>query len=57
MLVVLVVLAVCLEARFDDLIDLCGDSFFDYGAYIVVFVEHRKMWLSRVKYRICAALV
>jgi integrase len=37
------VLAFCLEARFDDLIDLCGDSFFDYGAYIVVFVEHRKM--------------
>ena len=37
------VLAFCLEARFDDLIDLCGDSLFDYGAYIVVFVEHRKM--------------
>ena len=36
-------LAFCLEARFDDLIDLCGDSFFDYGAHIVVFVEHRKM--------------
>ena len=37
------VLAFCLEARLDHLTDLCGDSFFDYGAYIVVFVEHRKM--------------
>ena len=37
------VLAFCLEARFDDLIDLCGDSFYDYGSYIIVFVEHRKM--------------
>ena len=34
-----VVLAFCLEARFDDLIDLCGDSFFDYGTYITLFVE------------------
>ena len=25
------------------MIDLCGDNFFDYGAYIVVFVEHRKI--------------
>ena len=28
------VLSFCLEARFDDLIDLCGDSFYDYGSYI-----------------------
>ena len=37
----------CLEARIDDLIDLCPDSFFDYGGYIVVFVEHRKMDQNR----------
>ena len=41
------VLAFYLEARFDDLIDLCPDSFFDYGGYIVVFVEHRKMDQNR----------
>ena len=40
-------LAFCLEARFDDLIDLCPDSSFDYGGYIVVSVEHRKMDQNR----------
>ena len=41
------VLVFCLEARFDDLIDMCPGSFFDYGGYIVVFVEHRKMYQNR----------
>ena len=36
------VLAFCLEARFDDLCDLRISSFFDYGDYFVVFIEHRK---------------
>jgi integrase len=36
------VLAFCLEARYDDLCDLRLSSFFDYGDYIVVFIEHRK---------------
>ena len=36
------VLAFCLEARFDDLCDLSLSSFFDYGEYIIVFIEHRK---------------
>ena len=30
------------EARYDDLCDLRLSSFFDYGDYIVVFIEHRK---------------
>ena len=36
------VLAFCLEARYDDLCDLRVGSFFDYGEYFVVFIEHRK---------------
>ena len=31
-----------MEARFDDLCDLRVCSFFDYGDYFVVFIEHRK---------------
>ena len=36
------VLAFCLEARYDDLCDLRLGSFFDYGEYFIVFIEHRK---------------
>ena len=36
------VLAFCLEARYDDLCDLRLCSFFDYGEYFIVFIEHRK---------------
>ena len=36
------VLAFCLEARYDDLCDLRLSSFFDYGDYFVVYIEHRK---------------
>ena len=36
------VLAFCLKARYDDLCDLKLSSFFDYGDYTVVFIEHRK---------------
>ena len=37
-----VVLAFCLEARYDDLCDLRLCSFFDYGEYFIVFIERRK---------------
>ena len=37
-----VVLAFCLEARYDDLCDLRLCSFFDYGESFIVFIEHRK---------------
>ena len=36
------VLAFCLEARYDDLCDLRLCSFYDYGEYFIVFIEHRK---------------
>jgi hypothetical protein len=36
------VLAFCLEARFDDICDLSLSSFFDYGDYFIVYIEHRK---------------
>ena len=37
------VLAFCLETRYDDLCDLRLCSFFDYGEYFIVRIEHRKI--------------
>ena len=35
------VLAFCLEARYGDLCDLRLCSFYYYGEYFIVFIEHR----------------